>query len=91
MANPENSDSPQVKLVHECHQGFGIRDLDRITKAVHRDFRQILYPKSLRRPELTREEWPEHRAEVINLCATDTEVGYIDCSSDPFRSQSSIS
>ena len=85
MANPENSDSPQVKLVHECRQGFGTGDLNRIANTFHKDFRYIAYPKSLGKPEQTKEEWLEHLAEIFSLWTANTEVSYIGCSSDPLH------
>jgi hypothetical protein len=77
MADPETSDSPQVKLVHECCHGFGTRSIDRIAKTLHKDYRNVAYPKSLGKPERTKEEWLEHLAGIISLWAADSEVSYI--------------
>jgi hypothetical protein len=85
MANPENSDSPQVKLVHECRLGFGTRSLDRIAKTLHKDYRHVAYPKSLGKPERTKEEWLEHLAEIISLWTADSEVSYIGYALVPLR------
>jgi hypothetical protein len=85
MANPETSDSPQVKLVHECRQGFGTRDLDRIAKTLHNDYRFVAYPKSLGHPEQTKEEQLERWAGLISLWAADSEVSYIGCALVPLR------
>jgi hypothetical protein len=91
MADPENSDSPQLKLFQECGRGFKTRDLDLIAKTLHKDFRYAPYPKSLGKPEETREEWLEHRARMFSLWAADLEVGYIGYSSDPFPATKSLS
>ena len=85
MADPENFDSPQVKLVHECRQGFGTRDLGRIANTLHKDYRYVPYPKSLGQPEKTKEEWLAHLATIISLWTANTEVSYIGCTSDPLR------
>jgi hypothetical protein len=73
MANPKTSDSAQVKLVHEWGRGFQARDLDLIEKALHKDYRYALYPKSLGKPEETREEWLARFAGVLSLWAADQE------------------
>jgi hypothetical protein len=85
MADPESSDSPQVRLVRECCRGFQTRDLDLAAKSLHKDFRYVPYPKSLGRPEQTKEEWLEQYAKIISLWTADSEVGYIECSSDSLR------
>lgn len=67
----ENSESPQVKLVNEWGQGFEKRDIDLIAKLLHKDYRHITYPRSLGRPEQTREEWLQHIAGAINIWSQD--------------------
>ncbi|KAF9647681.1 hypothetical protein BDM02DRAFT_3116652 [Thelephora ganbajun] len=67
MSNPENYDSPQVKLMYEWGHGFNERNLDLIAKVLHKDFRYTTYPQSLGRPEQTREEWLEHIEGVMKL------------------------
>ena len=51
---------------------------------MHKDFRCVNYPRSLGKPEQTREELLEHWAGIISLWA-DTEVSYIGHTSDPLR------
>ena len=77
MANPENSDSPQVKLFLEWSQMFQTGDLDLIANAVHKDYRYALYPKSLGKPEETKEEWLERLAGVLSLWTAGHEVSYL--------------
>ena len=67
MADPESPDSPQVKLVHEMGRGFRTRDLDLLAKSFHKDFRYVPYPKSLEKPEQTREEYFEQYAGIFSL------------------------
>ena len=83
MADPENSDSPQVKLFRESGLGFETRNLDLIAKTLHKDFRYIAYPRSLGHPEQTREQWLERCAGIIGVWTVDPKVSHINCSSDP--------
>ena len=78
MSDQENSDSPQVKLMHEWGQAFHQKDLSLIAKCLHKDFRHTSYPQSLGMPEETREEWLEHFAGIISLW-TDHEVSLTSC------------
>ena len=90
MADSKNSDSPQAKLLRECARGFETRALDLIAKPLHKDFRYVPYPKSLGKPEQTKEEWLERYAGIIGLWPTDPEVGYIRYSSVPFAATESL-
>jgi hypothetical protein len=83
MADLDNSNSPQVKLMLEWGEGFKAKDLDRIAKPLHKDHRYITYPRSLNKPEQTREEWLAHIGGIVNLW-TDNEVD-ISRYSDPLR------
>jgi hypothetical protein len=87
MANPE---SPQIKLFHECGQGFKTRDPVLIAKTLHKDYRYVTYPRSLGRPDQTKDEWLKHWADIIGLWTADLEVSYIGCSSDPFAATKSL-
>jgi hypothetical protein len=78
-------ESPQIKLFHECALGFKTRDLDRIAKTLHKDYHYVTYPRSLGRPDQTKDEWLKHEGEKISLWTVDLEVSYIGCSSDPLR------
>ena len=83
MADPESSDSPQVKLLREWGRGFQTRDLGLIAKALHKDYRYVTSPKSIGRPEETREEWLERHAGVLSLWSAEPEVSYIGRSFNP--------
>jgi hypothetical protein len=86
MANPESSDSPQVKLIHEWARGFRTRDLDAIASTLHKDYRYVGYPKSLGKKEETKEEWLERFGKWLSLwTANEPGVSYIGCSLDPLR------
>jgi len=67
MFDPENSHSPQVKLILEWDRGFEKRDLDFLAKPLHKEFRYTVHPRSLGRPEKTKEEWLEYIAGITNL------------------------
>jgi len=76
MPDWENSDSPQVKLMLEWAQGFEKKDMAIIAKCLHKDYRHTYYPRSLGKPEVTKEQWLEHVTGVVNLW-TDHKVGSI--------------
>ena len=67
LASLASSDSPQVKFVHEWGLAFEKRNLDLIAKLLHKDYRHTTYPRSLGKPEKTREEWLEHIAGVLSI------------------------
>jgi len=67
MSDLVNSDSPQVKLLLEWGKGFEKRDFDLLAKPLHKDYRHIAYPRSLGRPEQTKEEWLGHIAGVLDI------------------------
>ena len=67
MSDSKSSDSPQVKFIDEWLQAFDARDMDRIAKCLHKDYRNIMYPRSLGKPEETKEEWLEYMAGIFNL------------------------
>jgi hypothetical protein len=85
MADSENSDSPQIRLFRECGRGFLTNDPVLLTKAMHKDYRCVNYPRSLSKPEQTREELIEHWAEIVSLWVTVTEVSYVGFPSDPLH------
>ena len=62
--------------MREWGQGFRRRDLDHISKTLHREYRHITYPRSLGKPELSREEWLEQFAGIMGLWIN-LEVSYI--------------
>ena len=75
MSSPQNSESPQIKLINEWTRGFVERDLDLIAKALHKDFRRITYPRSIGKPEETGKEWLESFGGFLPFC-TEVEVSY---------------
>ena len=62
-----SSDSPHVKLVHKWGLAFEKKNLDLIAELLHKDYRHTTYPRSLGKPEKTREEWLEHIAGVLSI------------------------
>lgn len=62
--------------MHEWGQGFRRRDLDHISKTLHKEYRHTTYPRSLGKPEQTREEWLEQFAGIMGLW-TGLEVSYV--------------
>ena len=83
MADPENPDSPQIKLFREITRGFHTRDPAIIAKTLHKDFRNIYYPRSLGHPEQTKEDFVGQWAGMMSLWTANPEVNYVGCSLDP--------
>ena len=90
MADLESSVSPQVKFIQECSLGFQTRNLDIIAKALHEDCRYVTYPRSLGKPEQTKEEWLGEYAGIVSLWTSDPEVSCIGCSSGPLPTTKSL-
>ncbi|KAF9780786.1 hypothetical protein BJ322DRAFT_1081686 [Thelephora terrestris] len=67
MSVLENSESPQVNLVHEFGQAFEKRDPDLLATLLHKDYRHITLPRSIARPEEAREEWLQHIGGFLSL------------------------
>ena len=66
-------------------EAFKKKDLDFIAKTLHKDYRHTIYPRSIGRPDQTREEWLEHIIPFLNLW-DDFEVSRASCSFDLLRS-----
>jgi hypothetical protein len=77
-----NLDSPQIKLLNECNQGFKEKNLDILKKCFHKDLRRIVHPRSMGLPEQTRDEWFEVVSGLFGF-ATELKVGYVHCYSNP--------
>ena len=82
MSDLGSSDSPQSKLIQEWAQTFRAKDIDRIAKILHKDYRYITYPRSLGRPEQTREEWLEHIAGAFSIRSQE-DVGHVNPLNSP--------
>jgi hypothetical protein len=67
MSGPETTDSPQLKLAKSLIEAFSKRNVDDLAKILHKDHRRIYYPRSLGKPDLTRENWLKYTADVVGL------------------------
>jgi hypothetical protein len=76
MSSQEAADSPQVKLIRSFVEGFKTGDVDLLAKHLHKDHRRITHPRSLGKPEQTREEWLQHIAEFISLWTDGCQASY---------------
>jgi hypothetical protein len=85
IADLENSDSPQFELLQQCGRGFHTGNPDLIAKALHKDYRYVSYPRSLGRPEQTKEERLEEFVGIISILVSGAEVSCIGCPSDLLR------
>jgi hypothetical protein len=90
MASPETSDSPQVKFFLECSRGYQKKDLDVIAKSLHKDCRYVAYPRSLGRPDQTKEEWLEQWAGILSLWTGELEVVTVVAPQPPFAATKSL-
>ena len=54
-----NLDSPQIKFWIEYDQAFKQMKVDTFANFLHKDFRYVLLPQSLGRPERTKDVWLE--------------------------------
>jgi len=65
MSSSQTTNSPQVRLILDWVEGFKDGDLDRIAKHLHKDYRRIVYPRSLNKPEVTRDQFLSRLGEVL--------------------------
>ena len=70
-----STDSPQVKLIHELVRAFETKDLALFAKYSHDDFRRVNYPRSLGKPDQTKEEWLGGLEKGMSLWTGDGKVG----------------
>ena len=76
MSSVEITDSPQVQLIRSFCEGFKKRDMGHIANCLHKDHRRITYPRSLGKPEQTKEEYIKNTGEVMSLWI-DSEASYV--------------
>ena len=79
MSSSQSTHSPQLKLVLDWGEAFKSRDKDQIAKYLHKDHRRATYPRSLGKPERTKEEWLGHADEIVKAWA-DFDVSSFFCS-----------
>jgi len=63
---PKTTDSPQLQLVHSLIDSFRRRDVDHLATLLHKDHRRIYRPRSLGKPEETKEQWLKNVAEATS-------------------------
>jgi hypothetical protein len=69
-----NLDSPQIKVMNEWKEGFLKMDIDILGKCLHKDFRRVVYPRSLGEPVQSKEEWVKEIGGIL-VFTTAFEVG----------------
>ena len=74
----KTSDSPQIKVLNEWLHGLQTRDMDLIARHLHKGYRNVIHPRSLGKPERTKEEYLKDLVELFNLW-TEREVNYTGC------------
>ena len=64
MIPPLPGNSPQVKLLNEFNRGLSELNMDIVGNFFHKDFYNVIYPKSLGVPALNKEACLKHYAEL---------------------------
>ena len=59
-----SGDSAQVKFINECIQGINEMNWDNFGRYLHKDFQNVVYPKSLGVPALNKEAFLKHYSEL---------------------------
>lgn len=62
-----NLSSPQIKLVNDWSEGFLEMNVEILGKPLHKDFRRLVYPRSLGEPEQNKEEWLKEITGIIGF------------------------
>jgi len=76
-----NLSSPQIKLISDWHDGFTEMNLEIIGKYMHKDFRRLVYPRSIGELELSKEESLKQISGILGF-ATGWNVGHTPCYSN---------
>jgi len=68
------SNSPQMKVVVDFEQGWYNKDVDLLTKHLHKDFRHVIHPGSLGKQPVNAEQWVK---DIQGLFSTPAEFGKV--------------
>ena len=79
MARLETKGSPQLELVRSFLLGFEKQDVGLFEKPIHKNFRRTFHPRSIGKPEQTREQYLQYAEEFASLWGEEREVSYIYC------------
>ena len=64
MIPPIPGDSPHVKIINDLNRGLDELNLDSCANFFHKDFSNVIHPKSLGVPALNKEACLKHYAEL---------------------------
>ena len=70
-----NLSSPQIQLINEWNEGFSALDVELLAKPLHKDFRRVVYPRSIGDPEQNKEGWIKEITGLLGF-ATGFDVRY---------------
>ena len=70
-----NLSSPQIQLINEWNDGFATLNVELLVKPLHKDFRRVIYPKSIGLPEQNKEDWTKEITGILGF-ATGFDVRY---------------
>ena len=77
MSSLETNGSPQLELARSFFLGIEKRDINQVEKTLHKDHRRLTHPRSVGKPEQTKEEYLKHNGEVLSLLTEDCKVSYV--------------
>ena len=75
---PPMAVSEQLKFVTDWENAFRRKDYDFLVNGLDKDYKTIIYPKSLGVPVLSKEEWLPGLRDVLAIW-TSAKVGYLSC------------
>ena len=78
-----NLSSPQIKLITNWDEGFKEMNVDIIGKHLQKEFRLLVYPRTIGQPEQTKEEFLKKLSGGFAF-ATGFDVGHTTCYSTCF-------
>ena len=75
-----NLSSSQIKLISDWNGGFLEMNVEILGKHLHKDFRRLVYPRSLGEPEQNKEEWLKEITGIMSFGIRS--VGHTTCYSN---------
>lgn len=69
MSSTETTGSPRAQFFAFFLEEYKYKDINRVAQYLHKDHRRITYPKSIGKPDQTKEEYIKHTGEVMNYWA----------------------
>ena len=74
MSGSQTADSPEANLMRSWLEGWEKKDVNHLANLMHEDHRRITYPRSVGKPEQTKEEYLKNTGELLSLWTGDLDV-----------------